>query len=58
MKEWKEIVTVAHKACQLYQEYGSPDTAALSLDKAGKIISDNAPRPSERSLEELIKASI
>jgi len=43
MKEWKEIVTVAHKACQLYQEYGSPDTAALSLDKAGKIIEAHLP---------------
>jgi len=43
MKEWKEIVPVSHKACQLYQEYGSPDTAALSLDKAGKIIEQHLP---------------
>jgi len=43
MKEWKEITVAAHKACQLYQEYGSPDTAALSLDKAGKIIEAHLP---------------
>jgi len=43
MKEWKEIVPVAHKACQLYQEFGSPDTAALSLDKSGKIIEAHLP---------------
>lgn len=43
MSEWKEIVTVAHKACQLYQEYGSPDTAALSLDKSGKVVEAHLP---------------
>jgi hypothetical protein len=31
LQEWKEISNIAHKACQLFQEHGSPDTAALLL---------------------------
>jgi len=43
MQDWKEISLVAHRACQLFQEHGSPDTAALMLDKAGKIIEPHIP---------------
>ena len=43
MQDWKEVALVAHRACQLFQEHGSPDTAALMLDKAGKIIEPHIP---------------
>ena len=43
MRDWKEISSVAHKACQLFQEHGSPDTAALLLDKSGKMIEPHLP---------------
>jgi gamma-soluble NSF attachment protein len=43
MQDWKEVSLVAHRACQLFQEHGSPDTAALMLDKAGKIIEPYIP---------------
>ena len=43
LQNWKEISSVAHKACQLFQEHGSPDTAALLLDKSAKIIEQHLP---------------
>lgn len=43
LQEWKELSEAAHKACQLYQEHGSPDTAALLLDKAAKMIEAQLP---------------
>ncbi|XP_057370935.1 gamma-soluble NSF attachment protein-like [Daphnia carinata] len=43
LQDWKEISTIAHKACQLFQEHGSPDTAALLLDKSAKIIEPHLP---------------
>lgn len=43
LQQWKEMYDMAHKACQLYQEHGSPDTAALMLDKVAKMIEINIP---------------
>ncbi|EFX74438.1 hypothetical protein DAPPUDRAFT_200025 [Daphnia pulex] len=43
LQEWKEISNIAHKACQLFQEHGSPDTAALLLDKSAKMIEAHLP---------------
>ncbi|KAK4020850.1 hypothetical protein OUZ56_002794 [Daphnia magna] len=43
LQDWKEISTIAHKACQLFQEHGSPDTAALLLDKSAKMIEPHLP---------------
>ena len=43
LQDWKEISIIAHKACQLFQEHGSPDTAALLLDKSAKMIEPHLP---------------
>ena len=32
----QETVRLIERACQLYQEHGSPDTAALTLEKGAK----------------------
>ena len=51
ISKWKES--------NLYKTYKIESIPRyLLFDKAGKIINDNAPRPSETKLEELIKASI
>lgn len=33
-----EIEALAHRACRLYQQQGSPEAGASALDKAAKII--------------------
>lgn len=38
-----EIEDLAHRACQLYQQQGSPEAAATALDKAAKIIESTLP---------------
>ena len=43
LQDWKEISNIAHKACQLFQEHGSPDMAALLLDKSAKMIEPHLP---------------
>ena len=43
LQQWKELSDTAHRACQLYQEHGSPDTAGLLLDKAGEMVESHLP---------------
>lgn len=38
-----EIESLAHRACRLYQQQGSPEAAASALDKAAKIIENIHP---------------
>lgn len=38
-----EIESLAHRACRLYQQQGSPEAGASALDKAGKIIEHTHP---------------
>lgn len=38
-----EIEELAHRACRLYQQQGSPEAAASALDKAAKIIESQLP---------------
>lgn len=38
-----EIENLAHRACRLYQQQGSPEAAATALDKAAKIIESQLP---------------
>ena len=36
MNEIMEAVEMIKKACQLFREHGTPDTAALALEKGAK----------------------
>lgn len=38
-----EIEDLAHRACRLYQQQGSPEAGAGALDKAAKIIEPQLP---------------
>lgn len=38
-----EIESLAHRACRLYQQQGSPEAGASALDKAAKIIEHTHP---------------
>lgn len=38
-----EIEELAHRACRLYQQQGSPEAGASALDKAAKIIESQLP---------------
>lgn len=49
-----ETANLVERACQLFQEHGTPDTAALSLDKGAKIIESKYP---ERALRLYLKAA-
>lgn len=38
MKNLDETGHLIEKACQLFQEHGSPDTAAMSLERGAKYV--------------------
>lgn len=38
-----EIEALAHRACKLYQQQGSPEAGASSLEKAAKIVEHTIP---------------
>lgn len=39
---------LAERACNLYQQHGSPESGAASLDKAAKILEQNNPEQALR----------
>lgn len=41
--QFNEIESLAHRACQLYQQQGSPEAAANALDKAAKMVESALP---------------
>jgi gamma-soluble NSF attachment protein len=43
MNSFQDISGLAKKACELYQQHGSPEAGASSLDKAAKILEANHP---------------
>ncbi|XP_012279169.1 gamma-soluble NSF attachment protein [Orussus abietinus] len=43
-----EVPKLAHSACSLYQQHGSPESGATVLDKTGKLIESTEP---EKALE-------
>jgi gamma-soluble NSF attachment protein len=43
MNNFQDISGLAKKACELYQQHGSPEAGASSLDKAAKILEANHP---------------
>ncbi|XP_050399046.1 gamma-soluble NSF attachment protein [Patella vulgata] len=42
-KDWDEACHLMTMAAQMFQEHGTPDTAALTLDKAGKMMEQVKP---------------
>lgn len=43
MNALTEVRTYAEKACHLYQQHGSPESGAATLDKAAKILEGTRP---------------
>lgn len=43
MNNFSEIRQLAEKACHMFQQHGSPESGASSLDKAAKILEPNYP---------------
>lgn len=41
--KFDDIEELAHRACRLYQQQGSPEAGASALDKAAKIIEAQYP---------------
>lgn len=37
-KNWDKVMEMVEKAALLYLEHGTPDTAAIALERAGKYV--------------------
>lgn len=44
LNDFNSIRNLAERACHLYQQHGSPQSGAASLDKAAKILEKNYPQ--------------
>lgn len=44
LNDFNSIRNLAERACNLYQQHGSPQSGAASLDKAAKILESNYPQ--------------
>lgn len=44
LNDFSSIRMFAERACNLYQQHGSPESGAASLDKAAKILEPNYPQ--------------
>lgn len=44
LNDFSSIRGLAEKACTLYQQHGSPESGAASLDKGAKILEANYPQ--------------
>jgi len=43
LKDYREVMELAERACNLYQQHGSPESAAGTLDRAAKILESQNP---------------
>ena len=41
--DYRDVVQLAERACNLYQQHGSPDSASIALDKAAKLLEQHHP---------------
>ena len=48
LNDFREVMQLAERACNLYQQHGSPESGAASLDKAAKILEQNNPEQALR----------
>lgn len=58
MKETNNLTQVeefANRACHLYQQHGSPESAASALDKAAKVLEANSPEAALRLYQHAIE---
>lgn len=44
MGDLSDVTKLAHTACNLYQQHGSPESGVTALDKAAKILEATQPR--------------
>lgn len=54
MEDYPTVVHLIQRACQLFREHGTPDTAAITLDKGGKMVETKLP---ERAIDLYSKAA-
>ncbi|PNF17069.1 Gamma-soluble NSF attachment protein [Cryptotermes secundus] len=41
--DYRDVASLAERACNLYQQHGSPDSGSASLDKAAKLLESQRP---------------
>jgi hypothetical protein len=46
--DYRDVASLAERACNLYQQHGSPDSGSASLDKAAKILEAQHPEQALR----------
>ncbi|GFG30681.1 hypothetical protein Cfor_07458, partial [Coptotermes formosanus] len=46
--DYRDVASMAERACNLYQQHGSPDSGSASLDKAAKLLESQHPEQALR----------
>ncbi|PSN48741.1 Gamma-soluble NSF attachment protein [Blattella germanica] len=46
--DYRDVVQLAERACNLYQQHGSPDSGSAALDKAAKLLEQHHPEQALR----------
>jgi len=46
--DYRDVASLAERACNLYQQHGSPDSGSASLDKAAKLLESQHPEQALR----------
>jgi hypothetical protein len=41
--DYRDVASLAERACNFYQQHGSPDSGSASLDKAAKLLESQRP---------------
>jgi hypothetical protein len=49
--DFRDVASMAERACSLYQQHGSPDSGSASLDKAAKLLESQHPEQALRLYE-------
>lgn len=53
-----EIEALAHRACRLYQQQGSPEAGAAALDRAAKIVEHTHPESALKLYQHAIEVVV
>lgn len=46
--DYRDVASLAERACNLYQQHGSPDSGSAALDKAAKLLESQNPEQALR----------
>ena len=46
--DYRDVVQLAERSCNLYQQHGSPDSGSAALDKAAKLVEQHHPEQALR----------